>query len=72
LLVRSFVDVRSSILSIGDRGMLSNAVHPCWIVQVPSRGVVVSVAKNNPIRNNNEYRIIWILFKFNSNIVFFP
>lgn len=31
-----------------------------------------SVAKNNPIRNDNEYRIIRILFKFNSNIVFFP
>src|SRR6266581_1602021 len=41
--VRSFVNVRSSMLSIGGRGMLSNAVHPCWIVQVPSRGVVVAV-----------------------------
>ena len=30
-----FVDVRSSMLFIGGRGMLSNAVHPCWIVQVP-------------------------------------
>ena len=43
LLVRLFVRVRSfvrrcegsSMLSIGGRGMLSNAVHPCWIVQVP-------------------------------------
>jgi len=33
--VRSFVDVRSSMLLIGGRGMLSNTVHPCWIVQVP-------------------------------------
>ena len=41
--VRSFVDVRSSMLSIGGRGMLSNAVYPCWIVQMPSRGVVVAV-----------------------------
>ena len=41
--VRLFVDVRSSMLSVGGRGMLSNAVHPCWIVQVPSRGVVVVV-----------------------------
>src|SRR6266576_540839 len=39
--VRSFVDVRSLMLSVGGRGMLSNAVHPCWIAQVPSRGVVV-------------------------------
>ena len=45
LLIRAclFVDVRSSMLSVGGRGMLSNAVHPCWIVQVPSRGVVVVV-----------------------------
>ena len=41
LLVRSFVraclsvDVRSSMLSTGGRGMLSNTVHPRWIVQVP-------------------------------------
>ena len=41
LLVRSFVrvclfvDVRSLMLSIGGRGMLSNAVYLCWIVQVP-------------------------------------
>jgi hypothetical protein len=41
LLVRSFiriclfVDVRSSMLSTGGRGMISNTVHPCWIVQVP-------------------------------------
>jgi len=33
--VRLFVDVRSSMLSIGGRGMLSNAVHPCWTIQVP-------------------------------------
>jgi len=33
---------RSSMLSIGGRGMLSNAVHPCWIVQVPfGRRIVV-------------------------------
>jgi len=38
LLVRSFirvylfVDIRSSMLSTGGRGMLSNTVHPCWIV----------------------------------------
>ena len=31
----SFADVRSSMLSIGGRGVLSNAMHPCWIVQVP-------------------------------------
>ena len=41
--VRSSVDVRLLMLSVGGRGMLSNAVHPCWIVQVPSRGVVVAV-----------------------------
>ena len=41
--VRLFVDVRSSMLSVGGRGMLSNAVHLCWIVQVPSRGVVVVI-----------------------------
>ena len=38
LLARSrlfVVDVRSSMLSVGGRGMLSNAVHPYWIVQVP-------------------------------------
>jgi len=33
--VCSFVDVRSSMLSTGGRGMLSNTMHPCWIVQVP-------------------------------------
>jgi hypothetical protein len=33
---------RSSMLSIGGRGMLSNAVHPCWIIQVLSRGTVVA------------------------------
>ena len=32
---RLFVDVRSSMLSVGGQGMLSNAVYPCWIVQVP-------------------------------------
>ena len=32
---RSFVDVRSLMLSVGGRGMLLNAVHPYWIVQVP-------------------------------------
>ena len=31
----SFVNIRSSMLSVGGRGMLLNAVHPCWIVQVP-------------------------------------
>ena len=31
------------MLFIGGQGMLLNAVHPCWIVQVPSRGVVVAV-----------------------------
>ena len=31
------------MLSIGGREMLSNTAHPCWIVQVPSRGVVVAV-----------------------------
>jgi len=40
---RSFVNVRSSMLSIGGRGMLSNAMYPCWIVQVLSRGTVVAV-----------------------------
>ena len=30
-----FVDVRSLILSTRGQGMLSNAMHPCWIVQVP-------------------------------------
>ena len=34
---------RSSMLSIGGRGMLSHAVHPCWIVQVLSRGTVIAV-----------------------------
>ena len=29
-----------------------------------------SVAKNNPIRNDNEYRIIRISFEFYSDIVF--
>ena len=29
------------MLSIGGQGMLLNAVYPYWIVQVPSRGVVV-------------------------------
>ena len=29
------VDVRSLMLLIGGRGMLLNAVYPCWIVQVP-------------------------------------
>ena len=29
--IRSFVDVRSSMLSIGGRGMLLNAIYPCWI-----------------------------------------
>jgi hypothetical protein len=38
----SFVDVRSSMLSVGGQGMLSNAVHPCWIVQV-LRGTVMAV-----------------------------
>jgi len=33
-LVRSFVNVRSSMLSTGGWGMLSNTMHPCWIVQV--------------------------------------
>ena len=31
------------MLSVGGRGMLSNAVHPCWIVQVLSRGIVMAV-----------------------------
>ncbi len=31
------------MLSIGGQGMLLNTMHPCWIVQVPSRGVVVAV-----------------------------
>ena len=31
----SFVDIRSSMLSIRGRGMLSNTAHLCWIVQVP-------------------------------------
>jgi len=35
LTVRPSVDVRSSMLSIGGKGMILNAVHPCWIVQVP-------------------------------------
>jgi hypothetical protein len=38
-----FVNRRSLMLSIGGRGMLSNAAHPCWIVQVLSRGTVVAV-----------------------------
>ena len=38
---RSFVNVRSLMLSVGGRGILLNAVYPCWIVQVPNRGVVV-------------------------------
>jgi sensor histidine kinase YesM len=40
---QSFIDVRSSILSIGGQGMLSNAVYPCWIIQVLSRGTVMAV-----------------------------
>jgi hypothetical protein len=36
---RSFVDVREVVDAFfGGRGMLSNAVHPCWIVQVPRVG----------------------------------
>ena len=31
------------MLSIGGQGMLLNAVHPCWIVQVLSRGTVMAV-----------------------------
>ena len=30
-----FINMRSSMLSIGGRGMLLNAVYLCWIVQVP-------------------------------------
>ena len=38
----SFVDVRLSMLSVGGQGMLLNAVHLCWIVQVPfGRRIVV-------------------------------
>ena len=29
---RPFVNIRSSMLSVGGRGMLSNAAYPCWIV----------------------------------------
>jgi hypothetical protein len=29
-----FVDVRSLMLSIRGRGMLSSAAYPCWIIQV--------------------------------------
>ena len=32
----SFINVRPLMLSIVGQGMLSNAVHPCWIVQVGS------------------------------------
>ena len=38
-----FVNRRSSMLSIGGQGMLSNAVYLCWIVQVLSRGTVMAV-----------------------------
>jgi hypothetical protein len=38
-----FVNVRSSMLSIGGQGMLSNAIYLCWIVQVLSRGIVMAV-----------------------------
>ena len=31
------------MLSIRGRGMLLNAMHPCWIVQVLSRGTVMAV-----------------------------
>ena len=31
------------MLSIEGRGMLLNAVHLCWIVQVLSRGIVMAV-----------------------------
>jgi hypothetical protein len=31
------------MLSIGGRGMLSNAIYLCWIVQVLSRGIVIAV-----------------------------
>ena len=31
------------MLSIGGQGMLSNAVYPCWIIQVLSRGTVIAV-----------------------------
>ena len=29
-----FINMRSSMLSIGGRGMLLNAVYLCWIIQV--------------------------------------
>jgi hypothetical protein len=31
------------MLSVGGQGMLSNAMYPCWIIQVLSRGTVVAV-----------------------------
>jgi hypothetical protein len=31
------------MLSIGGQGMLLNAIYPCWIVQVLSRGTVMAV-----------------------------
>jgi hypothetical protein len=30
------------MLSVGGRGILSNAMHLCWIIQVLSRGTVVA------------------------------
>jgi hypothetical protein len=31
------------MLSIRGQGMLLNAIYPCWIVQVLSRGTVIAV-----------------------------
>jgi hypothetical protein len=39
----SFINIRSSMLSLGGQGMLSNAVYPCWIIQVLNRGTVMAV-----------------------------
>ena len=36
--IRSFINIRSLMLSIGGQGMLSNTIHLCWIVQVPQIG----------------------------------
>jgi hypothetical protein len=40
---QSFINVRSSILSVRGQGILSNAIYPCWIVQVLNRGTVIAV-----------------------------